>query len=101
MILITASVQVQPAHWEAAVAFAKRHVAASRLEEGCVSHRWFEDPERAHTLVFLERWQDQAAVDHHFAQPYSLAFVRAFKEWCEGALGLEIHQVAQTRRLAI
>jgi quinol monooxygenase YgiN len=94
-------VKVQPAHWEAAVALAKRHVATSRLEPGCASHRYFVDPERECTLVFVEEWQDQAAVDHHFAQPYSREFARAFKDWCEGELGLDIHRIADTRRLTI
>jgi len=101
MILITSTVTIQPEHLDEALAFAKRHVAASRREEGCASHRYFVDPEDERTLVFLEQWRDRAAVEHHFAQPYSRAFATAMKEWCEGDPGLEIHEVAATRRLTL
>jgi len=101
MILITATVTVRPEHCEAAVALAKRHVAASRREEGCASHRYFVDPERERTLVFLEQWRDRAAVEHHFAQPYARAFAAAMKQWCEGDPGLEIHEIARTRHLTL
>jgi len=101
MILITSTVTIHPEHRDEAVAFAKRHVAASRCEAGCASHRYFVDPEDEHTLVFLEQWRDRAAVEHHFAQPYSRAFAAAMKQWCEGDPRLEIHEVAATRSLAL
>ena len=101
MIIITATATVKPDHYDDAVTFSKRHVAASRLEDGCLSHRYFEDPENAHTLVFLEYWKDQAAIDLHFAQSYSLEFARQFRAWCEGDLGLEFHHVCATNRLEL
>ena len=99
MIIITATVTIKADHYDDAVAFAKRHVAASRLEAGCLSHRYFEDPENARTLVFLECWKDQTAVDAHFAQSYSQDFASSFRTWCEGDLSLELHHVAETNRL--
>lgn len=99
MILITSSVKVANEHFDEAVAFARRHVAASRLEAGCLSHRYFEDPEQPRTLVFLEAWKDQAAIDFHFAQSYSRDFAETMKSWSEGPVGLEIHTVSETRRL--
>ncbi len=99
MIIITATVRIRAGHYDEAIAFARRHVAASRLEEGCLSHRFFEDPEHDRTLVFLEEWQDQAAIDRHFAEPHSREFVEAFRAWSEGDLALEIHVVSSTNRL--
>ena len=99
MIIITSTVTVKAEHYDEAVAFSQRHVAASRLEDGCLSHRYFEDPENARTLVFLEYWKDQAAIDLHFAQSYSLEFADAFRSWCEGELGLDFHHVSATNRL--
>ena len=99
MIIITATVTIKADHYADAVALSKRHVAASRLEDGCLSHRYFEDPEAERTLVFLEYWKDQDAIDHHFAQSYSREFAASFRSWCEGDLGLELHHVSETKRL--
>jgi len=99
MILITSSVTIAAEHYGEAIAFAKRHVDASRLEAGCLAHQYFEDPENSHTLVFLESWKDQAAIDFHFAQSYSRDFAKAISAWAEGRVGLEIHEVSETRRV--
>jgi len=101
MILITATLTIRPEHLGEAVTFSKQHVAASRLEAGCVSHRFFVDPESDCTLVFLEEWRDRAAVEEHFAKPYSREFAAAMKRWSEGDPRLEIHEVAKTRSLTI
>jgi len=101
MLLITARVAVAAEHWDEAVALAKSHVAASRREPGCLGHDYFIAPDCDRTLVFLERWKDQAAIDAHFAEPYSREFAVRYKEWCEGALAIEIHQVAATRTLSL
>ncbi|MBW2295638.1 MAG: antibiotic biosynthesis monooxygenase [Deltaproteobacteria bacterium] len=99
MIIITSTVTIKADHYDEAVAFSKLHVAASRLEDGCLSHRYFEDPENPRTLIFLEYWKDQAAIDSHFAQPYSLEFAKAFRSWCEGNLNLDFHHVSATNQL--
>ncbi len=99
MIIISAAVKVKHEHYEEAIDFARRHVAASRLEEGCLSHRYFEDPENERTLVFIEFWRDEAAIESHFAEPYSREFSAAFKGWCEGELGLDFHHVSKTNHV--
>ena len=77
VIIVIGSVTTAPEHAEEALAHSLRHVQRSRLEPGCISHdvhRHAEDPLR---LVFVERWQDRAAVDAHFAVPDSGEFVKA------------------------
>ncbi|PCJ54902.1 MAG: antibiotic biosynthesis monooxygenase [Planctomycetota bacterium] len=42
----------------------------SRMEPGCISYRYFfssEDPDLVH---FYEQWQNQAAIDEHFASDH-------------------------------
>jgi len=101
MHLITARVEVREEHWDEAVALAKSHVAASRREPGCLTHDWFVAPDAQRTLVFLERWKDRAAIEAHFAEPYSQQFAVKYKEWCAGDLAIEIHEVAATQVLSI
>ncbi len=55
-------------------------IAASRAEEGCVSYSYGQSVTDPDTLVILERWRDQAAVDLHFATPHMAAFLAALGE---------------------
>jgi quinol monooxygenase YgiN len=48
-------------------------VEPSRAEAGCLQYRPLVDPERPGTVVMLQEWADQAALDAHFASEH---FVR-------------------------
>jgi len=95
LIIITASVELKPEHWEQAQVLAQSHSEASRAEAGCVSHDWYPHPELAHTLFFFEQWQDQAAIDLHFAQPYSARLVECFRDWAASEVVLRILPVTE------
>ncbi|MBW2392727.1 MAG: antibiotic biosynthesis monooxygenase [Deltaproteobacteria bacterium] len=101
MIIITSTIQTPPEYFAPAIEQARKHVAASRLEEGCLSHQYFVDPEHEHTIVFLERWRDQAAIDHHFGEPTSRELVENFQAWCPGSLELEFHHVESSHQLSV
>jgi quinol monooxygenase YgiN len=49
------------------------------------------------TFVFVERWRDMAAVQEHFAMPYSRDTVGVIRQLSESSTGVEIHEVASTR----
>ncbi len=63
----------------------------SRQESGYVSMELFAATDNPHTLFLLERWQNQLALDHHFAQPYTQA-VLALTATCLIS-PLEIHHL--------
>jgi len=94
LIIITASVELRPEHWERAKQLAQSHCEASRAEPGCVAHDWYPHPKRPHTLFFFEQWEDQAAIDLHFGQAYSARLVEAFREWAASEVVLRILPVA-------
>lgn len=75
MIIITGGARFDPAQREAALTIGTEHSARSRGEPGCVSHTCTIDAEDPNRLVFLELWQDMAAVQQHFAVPASGRFV--------------------------
>lgn len=54
------------AHVEAAL---REAVAASRCEPGCEEYALHREMEREHTLILLETWKDQDAVDAHSHAP--------------------------------
>jgi quinol monooxygenase YgiN len=52
------------------------HVARSRTEPGCAAHNVSVDSENPSRFVFVEYWQDMAALKAHFALKVSQDFVR-------------------------
>jgi quinol monooxygenase YgiN len=94
MILITGSFVAQAEHYEELEALSLEHVHRSRLEAGCIAHGVHRDVENPLRLVFLEKWEDQAAVDAHFAVPASNDFVRRALALANGSPSLEVFAVA-------
>jgi quinol monooxygenase YgiN len=76
MIIITGSVLTNPDNRAEIEALCVAHCQRSRAESGCMSHQVHSDCETPDLLVFVERWQDGAAVLAHFQVPESGAFVK-------------------------
>lgn len=77
MIIITGFVLTNNENREAIETECVSHSRRSRGEPGCIAHNVHEDCEQPDRLVFVERWQDRAALLAHFALPESGAFVKA------------------------
>ena len=77
MIIVTGSVKAQPATLAQMRELSLEHVHRSRTEPGCLLHSVHHDVEDPLTLVFLEHWEDRAALDAHFRVPASSEFVTA------------------------
>jgi quinol monooxygenase YgiN len=97
MILITGSVTIAEENRTAFLEAAIRHVSLSREELGCISHGVHEDMMAPGTFVFVERWRDMAAVQEHFAKPYSRETMMVIRELALRSSGVEIHDIASTR----
>jgi quinol monooxygenase YgiN len=80
MLIVTGSVTARPDSFEALRRAALDHVMRSRTEPGCVTHSVHIDAENPLRLFFYEEWADRAALDVHFAQEGSAAFMRAVRE---------------------
>lgn len=76
MIIVLGKVQVREGMLDQAIAVSIEHVNRSRLEPGCVSHSVNLDAENRNVLVFVEQWDDRAALWQHFQVPASQAFVK-------------------------
>ena len=66
------------------------HVRRSRSEPGCRLHSVHQDVEDPMRVVFLEHWEDEAALAAHFAVAASNAFVTRLGELTDGRPTLEI-----------
>lgn len=80
MVIVIGSLLPRPEHFEQLLALSLEHVRRSRAEPGCLAHAVHRDAENALRLVFVERWQDSAALAAHFAVPESGAFVERASE---------------------
>jgi quinol monooxygenase YgiN/predicted enzyme related to lactoylglutathione lyase len=94
VLLVTGSVTVRPDAIDEAVGIALEHVHRSRTEPGCLLHSVHRDVEDPNRLVFLEHWQDRAALDQHFVVPESGRFVEQLAALAVEAPTMEIFDTA-------
>lgn len=92
MLIVTGALTVAPENREALLAAARAHVARSRTEPGCLSHELFVDADDFGRLFFFERWHDRAALEAHFAQPGSHAFMRAVRDLALSITGPDVFE---------
>jgi quinol monooxygenase YgiN len=93
MIIVTGAVIARPETFEALLEASLAHVHRSRLEPGCISHEVLIDAENPMRLTFLERWTDFEALQVHFRQPESPAFVAAARELAARSERMQIYTV--------
>ena len=95
MIIITGGAAKKPEHLAEAAALGVKHSARSRAEPGCIAHNCHIDAEDANRIVFVELWDDMAAVQVHFAVPESGAFVRQLGAFAAGRPEIHLYEAAE------
>ena len=95
MIIVLASVTLQPGRLDEALALSQEHVERSRAEPGCLAHAVHTDTEDAHRLVFVERWADRAALLTHFRVPASRAFVAALAKLASAPPQMTLYEASE------
>jgi quinol monooxygenase YgiN len=96
MIVVVGKVTVRPDAVDRALEVSLEHVRRSRTEPGCLLHSVHRDVEDPNTLVFLEQWEDDAALQAHFAVPESLAFVTALSEVAAKPPSMDLYEASPT-----
>src|ERR1700691_5395144 len=76
MVIVTGSIESPPDTVCLILALGLAHVQRSRLEPGCILHSIHRDVENELRVVFIEQWEDAAALEDHFHVPASGDFVR-------------------------
>ena len=98
VIVVTGKVEASPENRDELVEVARVMCEASRGDTGCLGYRFYEDTERPGHFVFLEEWEDDAALQSHFAQPHTGTFMGKLLELISGS-DAAFHTVASTRVL--
>jgi quinol monooxygenase YgiN len=96
MIIVTGSVRAREDTIDEVLRLSLEHVHRSRSEPGCLLHSVHRDVEDPLRVVFLEHWEDSAAVAAHFDVPASLAFVVAVGELSDEPPELDVYDAEPT-----
>ncbi len=100
MIVVVGRVQTDAEKREALVHVGQAVAAASRQEAGCISYRLYEDIERANEFVFVEEWEDNDALQRHFATSHVREFMQAIPATITAPPDVKFHTIASTMDLA-
>jgi quinol monooxygenase YgiN len=79
MIYVIATLDVKPGKSEQVIRAAGPLIAATRLEQGCLSYDLSADVGNANNLVFVERWEHRDDLEAHFDTGHMAAFSDAVK----------------------
>ena len=92
MIIVTGHAIAREGADEAMQKLAVEHVLRSRTEPGCVSHEVSRDVQQPDRFLFVERWQDMAALQAHFRVEASRQFAKSMAQLSDGRPEMAIYQ---------
>ena len=79
MLIVAGSFVTQPGGRDALLDAARPMVAATRAEPGCRDYVFSPDPDDPDRTMLFEIWDDQAALDAHFATEHMATFRAALE----------------------
>jgi quinol monooxygenase YgiN len=77
MLIIAGSITTADDGRDAFLAAVKPMVAATHTEPGCREYAFSPDPDNANRIMLFELWDDQDALDLHFASAHMAEFQAA------------------------
>lgn len=98
-IVVVARVTAKRGREAELVEVAQAVCRGSRLDPGCLGYRFYADTEQAGRYVFVEEWADDDALQAHFVQPHTRAFMAQIYDLVDGPADALFHTVASARRL--
>ena len=69
-VIVVATFKAREGKAEEVIAGLAPVIERTHAEAGCLSYALHRDVNDAHTLVLIERWTSQVALESHFQQPY-------------------------------
>ena len=91
MLIVTGTVEVAPEGVEIAAKAAQLMVAETVKESGCLVYEFSQILGHANVFRVYEEWQDQAALEAHFATPHMAVFQGVLAE--VGVTASDIYRV--------
>jgi quinol monooxygenase YgiN len=100
MIVVVGRVQTDAGKRAELVRIGQTVAAASRQEPGCISYRVYQDTENEHDFVFVEEWENDEALQRHFATSHVAEFVQAIRATLVAPPDVKFHSIASSKDLA-
>lgn len=95
--MIIAKVSIKQENIEDFIKAAQGIVKSSNEEEGCIEYQLFQSPYDKTNFVFVEKYDNQSAIDFHFAQPYFSEFGTTISGWTSSPAEIKIYDLAGER----
>jgi quinol monooxygenase YgiN len=99
VIVVTGRVQIPAENRPRFLEIATLMCRASRSDDGCIGYRVYEDAEEPGRFVFIEEWREDEALQAHFRQPHTGAFMGELPGLLGEPPDALFHTIAATRRL--
>lgn len=77
MIYLVATLKIEQGSIDKIRALVAPCIEGTRQEKGNISYDLFQSVTDENTLTFVERWDNQDAIDNHFTEPHFLAWREA------------------------
>ena len=97
MIVVHAKVNVKQGKKVELFAAAQALMAATRLEEGCISYVLLDDPSDETSCMFVEEWTDKAALQRHGTTPHIAEWRQQSAELVSGKSVLRLYEAEPTK----
>lgn len=94
MIIVTMKARLKEEHRDTALEAACKVSDDTLKEAGCIDYRFWVSPTDPNTLLLLEQWEDQAALDVHMTQPSLGELGAALGPALDGAPDVIKHEVS-------
>jgi quinol monooxygenase YgiN len=95
--MIIAKVSIKPENTADFIKAAQGIIKSSNEEEGCIEYQLFQSPYDQTSFVFVEKYVNQAAIDHHFGAPYFKEFGSTISGWTNGPAEIKIYDITGER----
>lgn len=99
MIVVTGRVRIAADDRESFIAIATEMCGRSREEDACRGYRVYADLEQDDRYVFVEEWADDDALQRHFAQPHTAAFMGGLIPLLAEPADAVFHTIESSRKL--
>lgn len=94
MLIIAGSITTEDDGRDAFLAAVSPMVAATHTEPGCREYVFSPDPDNANRIMLFELWDDQDALDVHFASDHMAEFQRASAGLAVTAMKIEKYTIS-------
>ena len=95
MVVLTAYATVLPDHLELALRECRTVREPSLKEAGCERYDFYQSPDDATKIVFVEEWTSRAHLEAHFEQPHFKAFFGALSPLLAEPPQIKIFEASQ------